>query len=142
ASRFGALAPGIFLWQQNGVTRAGAQNSDYSTNGPAGSGQRPLKLGEAGILYVGGLGATDISLSDSAAAPGTALARALANVQVYVNGVAQNTFFAGLTPGQFGLYQVNFILEPATPVPDGDQSEVWLRVNGSDSARARISLMR
>ena len=45
------------------------------------------------------------AVADTDATPSTALVRILSTVQVWVNGVAQDGFFAGLTPGQFGLYR-------------------------------------
>jgi hypothetical protein len=50
-------------------------------------------------------GAIDRAVADTDATPSTALVRILSTVQVWVNGVAQDAFFAGLTPGQFGLYR-------------------------------------
>ena len=110
--------------------------------GPPDGSLDAIKRGDAGVLYASGLGPTDTAVADTAAAPRTSLIRAMANVQVWVNGIAQNTFFAGLTPGQFGLYQANFILGQDTPVLDNDRNEVWLTVNGAESAHVKISVER
>jgi uncharacterized protein (TIGR03437 family) len=59
---------------------------------------------------------------------------------VFVNGVRQHVDFAGLAPFWCALYQVNFKLDPATPVRGGDQDVVWLSVNGMESPHLSISL--
>jgi uncharacterized protein (TIGR03437 family) len=142
ASRFAAASPGIFLYVLDGTIRAVMQNSDYSTNGPLSPDLRlrPLKLGESGVIYANGLGPTDAAVGDGDPAPKN-LARTLNAVELFVNGVAQHPFFAGFSPGLVGVYQVNFILDPATPILDNDQNAVWLNENGIDSPKARISLI-
>jgi len=132
--RIRLTAPGIFLSTSNGISRAIVQKADGSIDA--------IRAGDAGVLYVSGLGPIDTAVGDTAATPASKLIRVIANVQVWVNGVVQNTFFAGLTPGQFGLYQVNFVLSPDTPVPDGDRNEVWLTADGAESAHVRISVAR
>ena len=102
----------------------------------------PLDNGDAGVLYASGLGPTDTAVADTGATPRTSLIRVMADVQVWVNGVAQNTLFAGLTPGQFGLYQVNFVLGQDTSVLDDDRNEVWLTVNSAESTHVRIRVVR
>ena len=81
-------------------------------------------------------------MADTASSPRAPLVRTVGEVKVWINGVAQNTFFAGLTPGQFGLYQVNFVLDPETPQFPGDENFVWLTVDGTESAHVRIMLAR
>jgi uncharacterized protein (TIGR03437 family) len=130
--RIRSTAPGIFLATSNGISKAIVQKPDGSLEA--------MKLGDAGVLYVSGLGATETVVPDTSATPSTSLIRAVASVQVWVNGVAQNTFFAGLTPGQFGLYQVNFMLGKDTPVLEDDRNEVWLTVDGAEAPHAKISL--
>jgi uncharacterized protein (TIGR03437 family) len=130
AARFGAMAPGIFAVQGHAIV----QNAQGA--------QAAIKPGEAGVLYAGGLGATDAAVADTAAAPRTSLVRTMAEVKVWINGTVQNTFFAGFTPGQFGLYQVNFTLDPETPLADVDENFVWLTAGEAESAHVRITLGR
>ena len=94
-------APAIFVATSGGVSKAIVQKADGSMDA--------IKAGDAGVLYASGLGPVDTAIADSAATPRTGSIRVVADVQVWVNGVAQSTFFAGLTPGQVGLYQVNFV---------------------------------
>jgi uncharacterized protein (TIGR03437 family) len=133
-ARIATAAPGIFVTQSGGVSRAIVQNANYALV--------PLKPGEAGILYASGLGPVDRAVSDTAATPRTPLIRTTSDVRVWINGIAQNTFFAGLTPNQFGLYQVNFVVDATTLVQDGDANFVWLTVDGVESAHTRIALAR
>jgi uncharacterized protein (TIGR03437 family) len=48
--------------------------------------------------------------------------------------------FAGLSPGSAALYQVNFTLDPQTPVYATDTNKISLRVNGVESPQILLSL--
>ena len=137
-------APAMFAYVlEDSVLRAVIQNhDDYSLNGPLRGdiGSRPLRIGEFGILYANALGSTDPPVPDGAAAPKEPLSRTLHQVDVFVNGVRQHVDFAGLAPFWCALYQINFKLDPATPVRGGDQDVVWLSVNGMESPHLSISL--
>jgi uncharacterized protein (TIGR03437 family) len=130
--RFVGAAPGIFLSGSGETAHAIVQNPQFAL--------AVLKPGDAAVLYASGLGPTDSAVADTASAPGRVLVRTLAEVRVWINGIAQNTFFAGFTPGQFGLYQVNFLLDSQTPLFAGDQNFVWLTVDDVESAHVRILL--
>jgi uncharacterized protein (TIGR03437 family) len=143
AARLPAYSPAIFLYLLDGVPRAVVQNSDYSTNGPLNKDLklRPLQRGEAAVLYANGLGPTDAPVSNTDPVSAKAgLIRAVNPVEVFVNGTAQHPFFAGLTPGLVGIFQVNFILDNSTQVLDNDQNAVWLSMNGVESPKVHISL--
>jgi uncharacterized protein (TIGR03437 family) len=127
-------APGIFTTGAGDASRAIVQNSSYSLV--------PLKPGDAGILYATGLGPVDRPVPDTAATPRTPLIRATADVKVWIDGVEQNTIFAGLTPNQFGLYQINFVVDPSPAVSDTAANYIWLTVDGVESAHTRIALTR
>ncbi|MCX6632897.1 MAG: hypothetical protein NTW28_35310, partial [Candidatus Solibacter sp.] len=62
-----------------------------------------------------GLGQVDGILATGQATPNSPLLRALAPVQVQVGDVSVSANFAGLTPLQVGLYQVNFVVPPNLP---------------------------
>jgi uncharacterized protein (TIGR03437 family) len=143
AARLPAYSPAIFLYLLDGVVRAVVQNSDYSTNGPLNKDLklRPLQRGEAAVLYANGLGPTDAAVSNTDPVSTKAgLIRAVNPVEVFVNGTAQHPFFAGLTPGLVGVFQVNFILDNSTQIFDNDQNAVWLNMNGVESPKVHISL--
>jgi uncharacterized protein (TIGR03437 family) len=54
--------------------------------------------------------------------------------------MSQTVQFSGLTPGIAALYQVNFVLNPNTPVMPEGLNFIWLRVNGAESLPVAISL--
>jgi uncharacterized protein (TIGR03437 family) len=94
-----AVAPAIFLI---GNPPAGAVvNQDGTLNGPS----NPLVPGQALVVYATGLGTVQ--------AQGT-LSVAAAPVTVVLNGLELTPFYAGLTSGFPGLYQVNVLIPPST----------------------------
>jgi uncharacterized protein (TIGR03437 family) len=101
-------SPGIFSIPANGISSAAALHGDYSVI----SATHPATQGEIIAIYLTGLGATKPSVTDGAAAPGTApLATITGGITVYVGGVAvpaNQVYYAGLAPTLAGLYQVNF----------------------------------
>jgi uncharacterized protein (TIGR03437 family) len=139
----GESAPAIFPYTlQDQKLRAVIQNSDLSLNGLAGQplNTRPLRPGEAATLYANSLGPTAPDVGDGQAAPANPPAQTVKNVAVYINGIKQTVSFSGLTPYLSALYQVNFVLDPATPVQPGDQNQVWLNVDGAESPHLIVSL--
>jgi uncharacterized protein (TIGR03437 family) len=137
------VAPAIAPYSLDGtVIRAAVQNSDKTIAGPdrPDLGLRPLKLGEAAALYATALGPTDPRVNDGDAAPQEPPARTVNEVEVYVNDVRQPTSFAGLTPGLSALYQVNFTLDPSTPVKPGEENQVWIKVKDVESPRVVLSI--
>jgi len=139
----GDTAPAIFSYNLNdGVDRAVIQNASNVLNGPAGSSTSvtPAHLGEAQVIWANALGPTSPPLSDGAAAPLDTLLKTQRTIEVFVNGVSQAVSFAGLAPGFSGVYQVNFTLNPATPILPEGKNYVWLRVNGIDSPQVVVSL--
>ena len=134
-------APAMFTYTlEDGIKRAVVQNSDYSLNGPGISGSRPLRPGEPATIYANGLGPTDPVVADGDPAPLSPLAQTVYGVEVYVNDVLQKVMFSGLTPYFSGLFQVNFTLDPSTPIHTSDDNQLWLRQNGTESSRATISI--
>ena len=135
-------APAIFSYTLADQTdRAVIQNPDLTICGPQGpAGFRPLRLGETGTMYANSLGPVSSPVSDGAPSPTDPLARVLRVVEVWVNGVRQSVLFAGLTPQIAGLYQINFTLDPLTPILDNDANRVWLRIGDVESAHLAISL--
>ncbi len=119
-------APAIFVTPL-GDKLAVMTAADGALIGP----NRPLRLGEVGVIYANALGATT---------PADPPARTVRPVEVLVNGVAQQVLFAGLTPGSVGLYQVNFMLVAGTPVKGDGTDEVKLRVNAVESPVLRTVL--
>jgi uncharacterized protein (TIGR03437 family) len=73
------------------------------------------RVGDVLVVYLTGLGATDPPVREGAATPLSPLARTLAEPQVLMDGVPIPAFFAGLTPGFVGLFQINAQLPKDSP---------------------------
>jgi uncharacterized protein (TIGR03437 family) len=96
-----AAAPGIAALANGQVI---AQHADYSLVTDA----SPAKPGEFLVIYLAGMGATDIPLANGAASPSSPLAQPTIAPVLTLNGSSIPIYFAGLTPGFVGLYQMNF----------------------------------
>ncbi len=105
------LVPGVAAYGDGHVI---AQHSDYSLVNAA----SPAKPGEFLVIYLVGMGATDILVRTGDPAPSGPLANASVQPTVRVGGQNAQVFFAGLTPQAVGLYQVNF--QVPAGVPSGD----------------------
>ena len=143
AANFAEAAPAIFSYAlDDGIARAVIQNTANVLNGPAGLGAAtaPARLGEVQVLWANALGPTDQPVADGSPAPADKLARTLRTVEVFVNGAPQTVKFSGMAPGFSGVYQVNVLLDPATPVLPEGRNYVWLRVNGAESPQLAISI--
>jgi uncharacterized protein (TIGR03437 family) len=106
-----AVAPGIAAFATGQII---AQHPDYSLVSEA----SPAKPGEFIVFYVAGFGLTDGTVVTGNGSPSFPLARPLNPPALTLNGSSVPILFAGLTPTQVGLYQVNFQIPAETP--DGD----------------------
>jgi uncharacterized protein (TIGR03437 family) len=143
ASVIGQVAPALPSFTLDGQTlRAAVQNSDNTVAGPNRPDlkMRPLRLGENATVWANALGTTTPRVADGQPAPSDQLAATDSQVEIYVNGVRQQVSFSGLAPGFSGLYQVNFALDPSTPVKAGDDNLIWLRVKEVESPHLVISI--
>jgi uncharacterized protein (TIGR03437 family) len=108
------VAPAIFRLS---ATQAAVTNQDHSLNTPG----NPAVRGQAIVLYGTGFGAVQ-------GEPGSSLRPAASRVTASVAGVDVRVVYAGLTPGAFGLYQVN--IELPVDVPPGLFQSLLLRQGG------------
>jgi uncharacterized protein (TIGR03437 family) len=105
-------APGVLSYLdgpsptvQNGAHAIAQHNADFSLINAS----NPAKPGEYVILYLVGMGATNPSVPSGAPAPSSEpLTRVVVQPTVTVDGHVVNIFYAGLTPGLAGLYQITF----------------------------------
>lgn len=67
----------------------------------------PVRAGEAVVIYALGLGPVDGEIAAGHAAPDSPPLRTRYPVEVRIGDVVAETWFAGLSPGMVGLYQVN-----------------------------------
>ncbi len=138
-------APAIFTYQlSDKKIRAVMQNPDGSLNGPTEllASSRPLRLNEIGVIYANGLGPTSPQPDLNTLAPAEEpFARVTAETYVIVNGTPHQVLYAGLTPLSSRLFQINFQLNPATPISTGSDNQIWLSVDGRESPRLNVSLL-
>ena len=100
-----SVAPGIF-----GTANAPAV---VRLDGRLVTAATPVRAGEFVSVYMTGLGDVNGDLLAGTPAPASPLLLTLARIEVEIGGQRTNPSFAGLTPGQAGLYQVN------VQIPDG-----------------------
>jgi uncharacterized protein (TIGR03437 family) len=96
-----AVQPGIAAFPDGLVI---AQHADLSLV----SADNPAQPGEFLVIYLAGLGKTDNPVVSGEASPANPLARPLDTPVLRIGGQQADIFFAGLTPGLVGLYQINF----------------------------------
>jgi uncharacterized protein (TIGR03437 family) len=102
-------------------------NADYSVINAA----APAQPGEYIVLYVSGMGATDTPVASGAGSPLNPLARAMPVPTVTIDSTGVPVLFAGLTPTQVGLYQINIQI-PAN-LSNGNHQLVVSPSSGADS---------
>jgi uncharacterized protein (TIGR03437 family) len=95
------VAPGLVAEPSNLVI---AQHLDYTLV----SETSPAAPGEYLMIYLVGLGATNIPVREGAASPFDPLAYVSTPATVTVDGNPATVSFAGLAPGSVGLYQIDF----------------------------------
>ncbi len=81
-----------------------AQHSDGSLV----SQMSPARGGEYLVAYLAGLGDTTVPVPSGTASPASPLAQPAVTPTLTINGTQYPIYFAGLTPGLVGLYQLNF----------------------------------
>ncbi len=117
------VAPGFFQWNGNFAV---AQHADGSLISPA----SPAQPGEIVVLYAAGLGRTVPDLSSGVLPQSAATILYASQLQILLNGTAvpqASIYYAGVTPGFAGLYQINVALpndvspDPAIQIVIGSQ---------------------
>jgi uncharacterized protein (TIGR03437 family) len=124
-------APGFFQWNGNFAVAEHADGSLISSSAPA----RP---GEIVVLFAAGLGRTapDVPSGHVVSIPTTILYAS--QLRILLNGEpcpASNIYYAGLTPGFAGLYQINLKLPDDLPPDPGIQMVI-----GTQASPAAIQL--
>jgi uncharacterized protein (TIGR03437 family) len=128
-------APGIFTLDGKQGIVVDVDSSGVQTLVDTG---HPARIGHALVIYCTGLGEVDPPVQSGSAAPSTPLSHTVNPVSVSIGGVQVTPLFAGLTPTQVGLYQVNIVI-PAGVAP-GSQVPLVLTAAGQSSAPVTITV--
>ncbi len=96
-------APGAAIYLNGNGTLIAQHASDFSLV----TATSPAKQGEFIVLYLVGMGPTDVSVASGAASPTSPLARPTSIPTLSLGGKPVPILFAGLTPSLVGLYQIN-----------------------------------
>jgi uncharacterized protein (TIGR03437 family) len=98
----------------------------------------PATAGDALVIYCSGLGAVTPAVAAGSAAPSSPLSKTVNDVTVSIGGRNVEPFFAGLTPGYAGLYQVNVIV-PAG-IATGSDVPVIVSAAGAPSPAVTVAI--
>ncbi len=89
----------------------------------------PIHLGDMVTLYTTGLGAVSPVVPNGLPGPSNPLANSIVTPSVTIGGVSLNVSFAGLAPGEVGVYQINATLPSS--VPQGLNLPLTITQNGN-----------
>jgi uncharacterized protein (TIGR03437 family) len=76
----------------------------------------PIHPNDSIVIYLTGLGLTAPAVATGLAAPAAQLSSAIATPTVTIGGAAMSIYFAGLVPGEVGVYQINATAPPDAPL--------------------------
>lgn len=108
-------APGIFRQTIEGL----GDNVPTILNGRNGllaTGSNPVKRDDTITIYLTGMGRTNPPIDEGLPSPTEPLAHALVDPKVTLGGHELPLIYAGLTPGQVGVYQINAKIARSVPV--------------------------
>jgi uncharacterized protein (TIGR03437 family) len=86
-----------------------------AVNGEAVTLANPIHPGDHVVIYATGLGRTSPPVDSGVPAPYEPLAQAIVLPNVRLGGVALPVLYAGLVPGQIGVYQINVYVPAEVP---------------------------
>jgi uncharacterized protein (TIGR03437 family) len=75
----------------------------------------PVHRGDTLVIYVTGMGQVSPAVGNGQPAPGNPLATALAAPTVMLGSVDLPVLYAGLAPGEVGVYQLNVVVPSNVP---------------------------
>lgn len=104
--------------------------------------ERSIHVGEYALAFGVGLGPTSPFVEDGQPSPSDPLPKLASPPQLFVNNMPQKLDYAGLIPGMSGVYQFNWVMNPATPIlPAGQQNQIWLQDGSTESQHLLIDLL-
>ncbi|HEX6895122.1 MAG TPA: IPT/TIG domain-containing protein [Bryobacteraceae bacterium] len=103
----------------------------------------PVKAGDVAVIYVIGLGPTSPSVPSGTASPTPPAVVPATQVcfgqhSAVVQPLCTSAFFAGLTPGLVGLYQINVTIPEGVPV--SNNTPLYFTVGGQASDQELIAV--
>jgi uncharacterized protein (TIGR03437 family) len=107
-------APSIFRTGTAGP-QTGLATVVRADNGQLVTPTNPLHPGDSIVIYATGLGVTKPAVDAGLPAPSDPLASAVIPPNLYLGGVGMNVSYAGLVPGQVGVYQINATVPVKAP---------------------------
>lgn len=125
-------APGIFMYGNSQAIAVGPNGVDLIDSAHI------VRAGQTIVVYCTGLGEVSPAVPAGTQTPLTVLSKTVETVTATIGGVTAKVDFAGLTPGQTGLYQVNMVVP--TGVAAGDRVPIVLQAAGTASSAAYISV--
>jgi uncharacterized protein (TIGR03437 family) len=109
-----------------------------ATNGELVTGSNPIHPGDRIIIFATGLGRTEPAAEAGLPAPSDPLPRAIIEPQVTLGGLPLTIEYAGLAPGQIGVYQINAVV-PGMRVPEGMEIPLVIsQGSGSTTLNVRV----
>ena len=121
------VAPGVFQSGTAGpltgiptVLKAGNQQLVTPSN--------PIHGNDWIVIYATGLGITSPAVAAGLPAPSSPLALAVVAPEVSLGGLPLAVSYAGLTPGEVGVYQINAQVPPKPP--EGDHVPLTITQSG------------
>jgi uncharacterized protein (TIGR03437 family) len=136
--------PGVFTTDSSGkgqghVYKVTPGSQILAASDPPGA---PVGAGDILTIYCAGLGEIDPHLDAGSLTP-SSLFKSVQPVTATIGGVDVDVqfvgFFAGLSPGSVGLYQVN--LKVPDGVPSGDATPLILTAGDRSSSRSSVTVM-
>jgi uncharacterized protein (TIGR03437 family) len=108
--------PGVFTQDSRGRGQAKVTNQDGSFNGDGSTNSsRAAPRGSIISVFCTGLGAVTPQIPEGTPPLSDSLSMTVLPVQATIAGQHAQVMFAGLAPGQTGLYQVNVVVPDTVP---------------------------
>jgi uncharacterized protein (TIGR03437 family) len=125
-------APSVFRTGTAGP-ETGLATIVRSENGQIVTPTNPIHPGDTLTIFATGLGRTSPNIDAGLPAPSNPSPAPLIPLTVALGGIDLNVTFAGLAPGQIGVYQINAVV-PRGGVPEGMPIPLVIKQGGSETA--------